>query len=59
MRARPGRARMGEGCRGAGSGPAAAPRERGGSAAAAAAAPGEEAARAVPGLGLRQSGAGC
>lgn len=59
MRARPGRARMGEGCRGAGSGPAAAPRELGGSAAAAAAAPGEEAARAVPGLGLRQSGAGC
>lgn len=56
MRARPGRARMGEGCRGAGSGPAAAPRELGGSAAAA---PGEEAARAVPGLGLRQSGAGC
>lgn len=33
MRARPGRARMGEGCRGAGSGPAAAPRELGGSAA--------------------------
>lgn len=57
MRARPGRARMGEGCRGAGSGPAAAQRERGGSAAAAA--PGEEAARPVPGLGLRQSGAGC